>query len=192
MLTALMALSPDVFYFDKAAVEQGEWWRLLSAHFVHSSFSHALWDVMAFGLSIVWLRCYSTRAVLLSIVSGMLVVDGLLISTWSELDRYCGLSGLLFSPLVVAAGLHWKASRGLIGWLPAVIIAAKLLADVMSERTLMVDTQWQAYPLAHVAGASSGLIVLVLCLALGRGQAKSCLNFHLTPVYSLCGEQAQR
>jgi membrane associated rhomboid family serine protease len=37
--------APGDWVYDRAAIGQGEWWRLLSAHWVHSDSSHAAWDI---------------------------------------------------------------------------------------------------------------------------------------------------
>ena len=150
----------DLLVFDKAAITQGEYWRLLSGHFTHSSFSHAFWDVIAFSASLVWLATYSIRALIPSVVAGVLLVNILLLSNWSPINYYCGLSGILFSPLIAAAYLHAKHHKNLIGVMPLLLIVIKLIADLITQETVFVNTHWYAYPESHLAGAVAGLLVV--------------------------------
>jgi rhomboid family GlyGly-CTERM serine protease len=150
----------DLLVFDKTAVTQGEYWRLLSGHFTHSSFSHAVWDIIAFSASLVWLATYSTRALIPSVVAGVLLVNILLLSNGSPINYYCGLSGILFSPLIAAAYLHAKHHKNVMGVMPLLLIVIKLIADLITQETVFVNTQWQAYPESHLMGAVAGLFVV--------------------------------
>lgn len=149
----------ELLVFDKTAVAQGEYWRLLSGHFTHSSFSHGLWDVIAFSVSLMWLAYYSHKALIASLAVGVLMVDILLLSNASPLSYYCGLSGLLFSPLIAAAYLHAKHHKNIMGAMPILLIVAKLIADLTTQQTLLVNTHWHTYPESHLAGATAGLLV---------------------------------
>ena len=40
------AAAPD-WVFERTAIADGEWWRLISGHLVHSDGQHLLWDVLA-------------------------------------------------------------------------------------------------------------------------------------------------
>ncbi len=152
----------DFLVFDKLAVREGEYWRLLTGHFTHSSFSHSFWNVLAFSASLMWLGIYSMRMILLAIVVGVVMVSGLLISSWSPLDYYCGLSGILFSPLIIAAYLHARHHKGLINLIPLGVICVKLIVDLTVHKAIFVDTIWLVYPESHLAGAVAGLLVIVI------------------------------
>ena len=162
-LLVLVVLQDNMalFVFDRAAVGQGEWWRLLSAHFTHSSASHALWDVLAFTGVTVCLSQYGVKQMVVSVVVGIAAVDGLLLSDLSSLDYYCGLSGIIFSPLFLLCYHFLQANRGIVGFLPMAIIFTKLIWEIHVQNTLLVDTPWPAYPEAHLAGLMGGL----LCMA---------------------------
>jgi rhomboid family GlyGly-CTERM serine protease len=149
----------ELLVFDKAAVKQGEYWRLLSGHFTHSSFSHGVWDVIAFSGSLVWLATYYVRALIPSLVAGVLMVNILLLSNWAPVDYYCGLSGILFSPLMAVAYLHAKHHKNVMGVMPLLVISIKLIADLITQETVFVNTHWYAYPESHLVGAVAGLFV---------------------------------
>ncbi|MEZ0123725.1 MAG: rhombosortase [Candidatus Reddybacter sp.] len=147
-----------LFVFDRTAVSDGEWWRLLTAHFTHSSTSHALWDVLAFTGVTLWLSQYSIKQMMISVVLGIVAVDILLLSSLSTLDYYCGLSGILFSTLVLACYRFRQVNRGVIGLLPMFVVSTKVLWELSFQSIIFVDTAWQAYPDAHLAGLTAGLV----------------------------------
>jgi len=43
----VLGAAPGAWVFDRVAIAQGEWWRLVTAHWVHSDPAHAGWDVAA-------------------------------------------------------------------------------------------------------------------------------------------------
>ncbi len=163
ILAAICQMNFELLVFDRSAINNGEYWRLVTGHFVHSSFSHGFWDVLAFSGSLFWLSMYSVRAVLLSVVTGIVVVSALLLSSLFLLEYYCGLSGILFSPLIVAAYFHAKNHKGLIGFVPLLVILTKLMIDLMTQGNVFVNTAWQAYPESHLAGAIAGLFLVAYC-----------------------------
>ena len=46
-----LGAAPEAWVFDRTAIGQGEVWRLVTGHWVHSDFEHALWDIGAWGCS---------------------------------------------------------------------------------------------------------------------------------------------
>lgn len=82
--------------FDRALMEAGQWWRLLSAHFVHLSFYHAALNLL--GLLALLVLCpqpvatweWARRLVLLSLGTSLALYVFV-----PELDRYVGFSGVL-------------------------------------------------------------------------------------------------
>jgi rhomboid family GlyGly-CTERM serine protease len=169
-LLALVLLQNNMpfFIFDREAISQGEWWRLLSAHFTHSSTSHAFWDVLAFTGVTFWLSQYSIKQMIVSVFMGIAAVDILLLSAFSSLDYYCGLSGILFSPLLLICYHFLKTNSGVVGVLPLLVVCTKILWEVYFQNTLFVDTGWPAYPEAHLAGLVGGLF----CMAFDSPRAR--------------------
>lgn len=163
-LLALLLLQNNMplFIFDREAIGQGEWWRLLTAHFTHSSTSHAFWDVLAFTGVTFWLSQYSIKQTMVSVFTGIVAVDILLLSAFSSLDYYCGLSGILFSPLLLICYHCLKANSVIVGVLPLLVVCAKILWEAYFQNTLFVDTAWPAYPEAHLAGLMGGLFCMAL------------------------------
>lgn len=105
--------------FDRIAILNGEWWRLLSGNLVHLGWSHLLLNLS--GLAVI---CYlvghalSARqwlivfiACLLGVGTGLLLID--LQLTW-----YVGLSGVLYGLLIAGAIADFTANR----WISGVLI----------------------------------------------------------------------
>jgi len=43
----ILGAAPEAWVFDRVAIAQGEWWRLITGHWVHSDLAHAAWDIAA-------------------------------------------------------------------------------------------------------------------------------------------------
>ena len=165
LFSVLLSLMPDAlmaFCFDAEAVKQGEWWRLLSGHLVHSSFDHLWWDALAFFCVGWYLEVQSPKLLLIALLSGFVFVNSLLLSPWSSLDYYCGLSGLLFAPLTLALWIHWQHNKGVLAVMPMLICITKVVWECSQHSTLLVASGWPAYPQAHLAGIVGGLLACVI------------------------------
>ncbi len=161
-LSLLMAVRPEVLNllcFDQGAIRAGEWWRLLTGHFVHSSFSHAGWDLLVFGAVAIMLEKHSRPLLVWATMTGLGFLNLWLLSPWSGLEYYCGLSGLLFAPLMLLCLQILVRHKSIHGALPLLVCVGKLCCESLVQSPLMVDTQWQVYTPAHVVGAIAGITV---------------------------------
>src|SRR5579863_6032427 len=80
--------------YDRGALASGQWWRLVTCHFVHWSSDHLFWDVLAFGV-LAWISEKSNRRELLRCVALSAVLIPLTLY-WvvPGLPTYRGLSGI--------------------------------------------------------------------------------------------------
>ncbi len=176
----------ELTLFDRYAIAQGEWWRLLSGHFTHTGSSHLGWDLLAAAIATGYLEKYHRALAISALVSGIVSVNLLLLSPFSNLQFYCGLSGVLFAPLTVIIIQIGVQHRSIIGWLPALTCAGKVTWELCTAQSLLVTSVWPAYPLAHVAGMVGGIVALgwqighqqsrlihaMICFELGRTAGK--------------------
>jgi rhomboid family GlyGly-CTERM serine protease len=133
LLLLLLALSGEggraLLRYERSAVADGEWWRLLSAHVVHLDLRHALLNIV--GLALVWAlfaRDYSPKAWLAIVLGTMAAIDAGLWLGDSTVQWYVGSSGVLHGALAAGILAHVrKGERG--GWLLAGLLAAKLLYE---------------------------------------------------------------
>jgi len=145
--------------YERAAITQGEWWRLLSAHLVHLGVRHLLLDAAA--LILLWTlfaRQLGARAWLLVAAGAIAAIDAGLWWLAPAVQWYAGISGLLHG-LWAAGAVASARRRELSGWLLLLALAAKLLR----EYQLGVSVVVAAFPVvveAHRYGAFGALVVL--------------------------------
>ncbi len=152
--------------YERDSVMSGELWRLLTAHLVHLSVSHAALNLT--GLVMVGVLFFAelklSRWLLVTLISAAAVDIGYLLDT--SVQWYVGLSGVLHG-IVFVGGLCW-AKRGLWeGYVFAVFVAAKLIWEQTSG-ALPVSTELTGGPVAvdsHLYGViGAGLAYLFVWL----------------------------
>jgi len=120
----------EVLRYDRAAIADGQYWRLLSGHFSHLGYSHLLLNLS--GLVLVWLlvgRLYTTPQWLLVAVVSVVAMDAGFWFIDANLRWYVGLSGMLH-------GLLLAGAIGGIRSLPAesIVICALVVAKLVYEQ----------------------------------------------------------
>ncbi len=150
--------------FDRPGILEGDWWRLISGHFVHLGGAH--FALNAAGLGLVWYlvgKSFNGSRWLLIVIACLLGMD---LGFWllkPELSWYVGLSGLLHG--LLAAGLAEKLRQpDTETFILAALLLGKLAFEQLSgplpgsEGTaggpVVVD--------AHLFGAVSGALAAIL------------------------------
>jgi len=151
-LGALAAFSGDQgrlwLRWDRAAIADGQLWRLLSGHLVHLNLSHLLLN--GAGLILVWMlvgQNMSTSRWLLIIV---VAIAGINAGFWwldTELQWYVGLSGLLHGLLAAGLVAGLQNSRG-----ESMLIGLFVIAKLVFEQV--------AGPLPGSENASGGAVIV--------------------------------
>ena len=175
LLSSAFMLLPDPLqvhlYLDLRRISQGHVWGLVSGHWLHADLQHLLWNVVALAIlgSIIELR---SRAILMwSLAIGTLFVDLLLLSPLSDIQRYCGLSGILNTLLGTALYLNWRETRSALVILIACLSVIKIVIELSYGHSVFTDFSWPPYPLAHLAGLLATPLVIGCCY-LGRTAGK--------------------
>ena len=147
--------------YERESVLLGEYWRLLSAHFVHLSWAHLFLNLV--GLLLGWLifgEDYPVRrwgGVFLG--SGLAIGFGFLLFD-PHLHWYVGLSGVLHGML--AAGLvRWLVSGTREAWWLAALLAAKLVWEQIVGPLPFTEAAagGPVIEQSHLYGAIGGLVV---------------------------------
>jgi len=147
------------FYFSAADIFRGEFWRLVSGHFMHADLQHLLWNCLGFAVLGTLLENRSRRVLWAALGTGIVFVSALLLTPFSQLDYYCGLSGVLNTLLMVALWLEWKSTGS---WLIIVLtlgIIVKTLIEVSQGISVLTHISWPSYAWSHVAGLAGGLCI---------------------------------
>ncbi|MDX1507348.1 MAG: rhombosortase [Woeseiaceae bacterium] len=111
------------FRLDRAAIADGEWYRLLTGHFVHLSVEHLLLN--AAGLALVWFLVGGALSLAGWVVAALLslvAVDIGLLAGVPELSWYVGLSGILHGLLAAGLVASWHLKRPELRALAAILV----------------------------------------------------------------------
>jgi len=163
-LFLLFGPAPEAWVFDRAAIAQGEWWRLVTGHWVHSDAAHAVWDIAA--LLLIGALCEGRLGWRLPLV---LLVGSFGVGAWlwwgvPEIHSYCGLSGILNALLALALVRFWRDMRHPVVLLTGIAAVAKIVVEIHAGTALLTQTAWPSVPSAHAAGFLSGLVAASVTL----------------------------
>jgi len=175
LCVALIAPEPsrafDTLVLDRA---QARPWPWLTAHFLHTDYSHLGWNMLALGV-LGWLTEPLGRwRFLLSLCIGIAAVDVWFAWLDTQLRFYCGLSGVLNTVLLTTL----YALRGSlpVRWLfaAAVVVAAKVGWEYATGSALLTHTRWPSAVGAHVAGYCAGTLLVLLFAWRDAADAHRC------------------
>ncbi|MGB0466313.1 MAG: rhombosortase [Pontibacterium sp.] len=153
----------EILRFERESVLAGEWYRLISAHFVHTNTVHALMNITA--LSLIWFLFYPVlrpgQWLLALLICSLSTSLGLLFFT--GYDWYVGLSGVIHGLMLMAFYLDRRLGRGL-----NVLLIAGLLIKVLYEITIGASRVSQSLisadviEEAHLYGLLGGILIVLL------------------------------
>jgi rhomboid family GlyGly-CTERM serine protease len=169
---AVPGAAPD-WRYDRAAILDGEAWRLVTGHLLHADVHHLGWNV--FGVLLVWFlfaRDYSPRQWLAILLLSTAVTSAGFLLLEPELDWYVGFSGVLHG--CMAAGLvAWlRSTRDPLTWLVAGLFVAKLAWEHF-QGALPFTAGTLTLPVVHEAHTYGAIGGLLAALWLGRGRHTS-------------------
>lgn len=168
-------------YFSAADILYGEVWRIVSGHFMHADLQHLLWNCLGLAVLGTLLEYRSRSTLLAAMGAGILFVSALLLSPFSQLDYYCGLSGVLNTLLLVALWHEWRATRS---WLIIVLgcgIILKTLIEVSAGVSIITHISWPPYAWSHVAGLIGGLFIIWVQNRVNQYQVRDALIINGAP-----------
>jgi rhomboid family GlyGly-CTERM serine protease len=173
-MVLLQAIGPEYLRYQHNLVEQGQLWRLLSAHWVHVGWMHLLLN--AFGLIICVSLTHpgwsTARWLLYSVVLGIGIALLLMLNN-PEVSDYAGLSGVLFGLYLLAALSLYARDR-----LIALLIIAVLVIKVAMEQTGFYDFNSGALIGARVI-VDAHLYGLLTAIAIALVWARYTMNHRL-------------
>jgi len=170
IVTGLHWLVPEqtLLYFSATDIARGETWRIISGHFMHADAKHLMWNCLGLAVLGTLIEQRSRSMLLAALVAGVIAVSVLLLSPFSQLQFYCGLSGVLNTLLLVALWLEWRTSPSLLVLVIACGCVAKVMVEVSLGVSLLTDISWPPYAWAHLAGLMGGLVIIWRQIKMGR------------------------
>jgi len=160
---ALFYLSNEhqLWYFDVDKIFKGEYWRLITGHFIHADSVHLQWNMTALIILGGIVEQQNSHLFIRSLLFAIVVIDFVLLSPWSQLDIYCGLSGALNSLLVIALWLEWTKNHSFLILSLGLVCFFKIILEIQFDQSLLTQITWPAYPKAHLLGFLAGIGLLV-------------------------------
>lgn len=159
-------------------------WRVVSGHFIHVNWVHALINVAALALiARLFATDLSARQQFVTLLAGAVVISLALALNWPSIEWYRGLSGALHALYFAGAG-YWlgrvRPRSAATLWLPVALVAVGWV-KVIVEQPAGDATPYAAWlginvvPQAHLAGAIFGTVAGLVWLALEarRGNDRS-------------------
>lgn len=161
-LLGIHYLVPDkaLLYFSPGEILGGQTWRIVSGHLTHADLKHLWWNVIGLAVLGTMLERHSRLLWWAALIAGVISVSALLLSPFSQLDNYCGLSGVLNTFLLVLIWQEWKVSRS--GLMAAIAIGsiAKVVVEIYLGESLLTNISWPPYAWSHAAGLVGGMIII--------------------------------
>ncbi|HET6473704.1 MAG TPA: rhombosortase [Pseudomonadales bacterium] len=146
----------DALVLDRAGVKP---WALLTAHVLHTDWSHVGWNVFALACLGALAEPVDRTRFVVSLAVGVAAVDVWFVWFDPSLQFYCGLSGALNT--VLLATLYALRDAIATPWLFAVaaISAAKVGWEWHTGAALVTHTRWPSAVGAHIAGFAAGIVL---------------------------------
>jgi len=147
----------DLLAFDRLQVMDGEWWRLVTGHWVHFGVSQLCWNLVVFVPAGAWVERLAPVRTRVLFLLATPVIGAVLFAADPTLLHYAGLSGLAAAVLALLAFTQLSAGhadrwfwRAVLAVLGVKIAAELLLMEPAFAR--FADSSIRPVPLAHLAG----------------------------------------
>ena len=162
-LAGLHWLMPDktLLYFSTTDIMRGEIWRVLTGHFVHADWEHLLWNGLGLAVLGALIEQHSRTLLWIALGTGVASVSILLLTPFSQLDYYCGLSGVLNTLLLTALWLEWRRTRSGLIIAVACGCVMKVIIEVSLGASIITHISWPPYAWSHVAGLIGGFMLVM-------------------------------
>ncbi|MFZ1386805.1 MAG: rhombosortase [Thiolinea sp.] len=148
--------------YERSLILQGDYWRLLSAHFVHLNFTH-----LALNLAGWWLfllvcgHLFSYKQLTLNILILSLGISLSLLILRPDYQWYLGFSGVLYGLLLIGSLRFALQDQHLLGALIFTTLVLKMALDIYQGQanTSAVLIGAPVATVAHIYGLIIGLVL---------------------------------
>lgn len=153
--------------YDRFAIVEGEWWRLLTGSLVHFSGSHLVYNLPALVIAGAVIESRGYRGFVWVCLAASTTIGLVLFVAVPQMHYFGGLSGIATGAIVYLC-LHMatETDRGrMLGLLILVLVASKMALEFASGGSLVGYVEPPPFvpaPLSHAAGAVAALLVFLL------------------------------
>ena len=174
LLQALPETVQVLVRYDRDAIISGQWWRLLSGHFLHLGWIHLALNLAGLGLilALFW-RYWTTKNFLVVFVFSLIAVDIGLGWFATQVRWYVGLSGVLHGLLIAGAIFSFRKERWYSVSMMTIVIA-KLAWEQITRSSAGTAELIGGNVLfdAHLYGFVGGLLGTMLLIFTRTGKNK--------------------
>lgn len=187
----VLNLNNDHLWFDSEAIANGQIWRMVTCHFVHSSIHHLILNL---GFLLILTFSISTQKLVNFFATSALVTGIGLWLTLSTGYTYCGLSGILYGLGFLALWEQRQSPAGKYFYAAMVGLVAKLAWDLSKfPSPALSNPQSVLVPHAHLFGFLTAVIWIGLSELKARFASTRvvALNFALVMIFGWFGSIEQ-
>jgi len=164
-LVVLLSLSGEKFTaalrYERDAVLDGQYWRLLTAHLVHGSIRHLLLNLAGLGLiAALFARDFRPAHWIFIGLLSVIAIDVGFVWFEPQLDWYVGLSGVLHGLLAGGAVMWWRTEPKPLALALSLILIGKLAWE-QTQGALPLSGDLPVVVNAHLYGAIGGFLAAV-------------------------------
>lgn len=150
--------------YERAGIEAGQWWRLVSGHLVHLGWTHLALNLTALWMLVALMRApLSVFQWLVLLGCSMFLIDLGLYAFEPGVVWYVGLSGVLHGVAVVV-GVRLRRTDKWSGWILLVGLVCKVIAEQLfgASSWSIAASGGPVVVAAHLYGGLGGLFALLI------------------------------
>lgn len=166
LLACGLALLPSAIQtfllFDMQQLQSGNAVGLVTGHWIHADREHLIWNVSALAILGALVEVHSRRLLIIGLMAGTVAVNLLLLSPFTDINQYCGLSGILNTLMGLVLFVLWLRTHSRIVIGVGILCLLKIVVEVVWAKSLFTSTSWPPFALAHFAGLAAAPLALWL------------------------------
>lgn len=155
--------------FHRDLIAQGEWWRLLTGHLDHTGFVHLALNALFLVLLLaIFSALQATRKTLVYWLCCSLMISILMLLFSPDLTWYVGLSGSLYSLLIIGITFEKRYSR-LIRAIAVLAVGLKVLLEQNTTNNPISELiSAPVSEVSHLYGLIAGLTLCAIIYCYSR------------------------